>query len=114
MTSSDRASRWWGSIPYPGSDTVRVVKLNDAQAMADEYPSSFHAPDPIQLEEIDVGYSVVVSNNYDRFWVKITAVDGQRLTGTIDNELVGPHGKLGETIELQRRHVYRFRAPAVG
>ncbi len=83
------------------------MQLNDAQAMADEYPT-FHAPDPLQLEEIGVGHLVKVSNNYDRFWVLVTTVDGQKIAGTINNELVGQLGKFGDEIFFEKRHVYAF------
>ncbi len=84
------------------------MQLNDAQQMAEENPSTFEAPSSAQLEQIDVGYVVKVSNNYDRFWIRVTGVEGEKLTGKIENDLVGPVGKFGDEIAFERRHVYSF------
>lgn len=92
------------------ADTVARMDLNDAQKMADEY-STFHAPDPLQLQQIVAGYLVKVSNLSERFWVLVTSVDGQRIRGTIDNHLAPGGPTLGDAIELELRHVYEFKAP---
>ena len=81
------------------------MKLNDAQRMAREFPD-FEAPSHAELGSIKTGDAVKVSNNYDRFWVRVTGIDGQVLRGSIDNDLVGPVGHYGDLITFEKRHVY--------
>ncbi len=83
------------------------MNLNDAQKMGKEFPK-FEAPTREVLGSIKVGDCVQVSNNYDRFWVKLTTVEGETLIGTIDNKLVGPLGKYGDVLMFEKRHVYNL------
>lgn len=84
------------------------MKLIDAQEMARACPGKFEVPGHTDLETIDTGHLVKVSNSHERFWVLVTRADGQGITGTINNALVGPVGKFGDELTFERRHVYQI------
>ncbi len=81
------------------------MELIDAQQIAAEHPLTFEVPDDADLDAIAAGSSVKVCNGSDRFWVLVTSVDGDRIHGTIQND-IEPEGNVGEPISLERRHVY--------
>lgn len=83
--------------------------FEDAQALALAHPSTFEAPSPEVLAGLQVGHFVKVCVGRERFWVKLTALDGDRLTGHVDNDLVrtDQHGlRCGDVVQFERRHVY--------
>lgn len=75
-------------------------------------PDSFYLPSRTELSNIKVGNSVklwfdspISSGGGERLWAVITAIDGNRLTGTVDN---GPHQvplSFGDIINFRRHHI---------
>ena len=41
-----------------------------------------------ELDKLDIGYSVKISNGKERFWVEIKKIDKHFLLGKIDNKLL--------------------------
>ncbi len=89
--------------------TPLLDKLVDARRMARRHPGTFRLSDPVDLASLAPGDAVKVCRDEERFWVTLTAVDGERLTGTVANRLVMPsnaHLFLGLTVGVEKRHVY--------
>lgn len=83
--------------------------FTDAQEMAVKNPKTFEAPSAEELADITTGQSVKVCASPERFWVTVTKVDGESVSGVVDNHLVctGDHGlSLGDTVNFQKRHIY--------
>lgn len=81
----------------------------DAQEMAIKYPTTFQAPDSVDLENIHPGDYVKVCALRERFWVEVSKVDGDLIEGRVDNDLVcsDEHGLVcDQMIQFEKRHVY--------
>lgn len=75
----------------------------DAVEMNKKYPKTFGIPSTVLLK---AGQYVKISENHERFWVMVQAVNGDKITGIVDNQLVCKHSfKLGDVIEFEKRHV---------
>ena len=79
----------------------------DAQKMATEHPGTFAVPSPDALAALAPGDIVKVCAGDERFWVKLTTVDGDTLHGTVDSMTFRNHGLLlGDSVEFESRHIY--------
>jgi len=85
-----------------------TLEFVDAQEMARNHPNSFEVPDADELKGITTGAIVKVSCHDERFWVTVTSVEGDTITGTVDNDLVlDGHGlSYGDTITFDKTNVY--------
>ena len=82
----------------------------DAQEMARKHPDTFKAPTKKELKSIKVGDFVkVCANNEERFWVMVKSVEGNQITGTIDNQLICKgHGlKYQDQITFYKKNIYQ-------
>jgi hypothetical protein len=83
----------------------------DAQHMALIHPDTFDAPSKVALNRIKVGdYVKVCANNKERFWVQVTHIDGQNLTGVVNNDLVETkhHGlSCNDIVEFAKCNIYQ-------
>jgi len=83
------------------------IKYENAQALSKKHPETFYAPSQEELNAITSGKYVKVCAANERFWVKVTKVKGYRITGTIDNELIGSLPvNYGDSITFSRYNVY--------
>jgi len=86
--------------------------LLDAQAQALAHPDTFAAPSASALALLPrPGIDLVkVCDGMERFWVLVRSVDGDRVTGRVDNELVGgqAYANHGSVISFEKRHIYRL------
>jgi hypothetical protein len=81
----------------------------DAQEMGRLHPDTFDVPTPKELACIKKGTFVKVCCNDERFWVEVTKVDGEKLTGTVGNDLVDERNEdlyFGREIEIEKKNVY--------
>lgn len=80
--------------------------LVDAQEMSHSNPDTFEAPNEDELSAIRPGDHTKVCKGGERFWVFVTSVTPKRVIGRVANQLIFNDLKVGETIALERRHVY--------
>lgn len=91
----------------------------NAQELAVNFPDTFEAPSAEELAEIHRGQYVkvcvpcgsVVFTQFDseRFWVTVESVDGDTITGEVDNDLVftAQHGlQYGDMVQFKLENVY--------
>lgn len=86
-----------------------MANFIDAQRMAQEYPDSFQVPTFDELQAVAVGDNVKVCTGGERFWVKVTKVEGQVFAGTINSDLVCSHVhhlKFDDPVTVSAHHVY--------
>jgi len=81
----------------------------DAQDRHALNPDTFYAPSKKELDTIESGVNVKVCLDDERFWVEVSQVNGDEITGTVNNDLIhtASHGlKFGQEIKFEKRHVY--------
>lgn len=79
----------------------------DAQEQHRLFPDTFEVPPKDALDALKPRDLVKVCHNYERFWVKIVKVDGDEVTGTVDNNLWRPQPfNYGDEIHFEKRHIY--------
>ena len=79
----------------------------DAQEMAQLHPETFEAPSTEELNQIKEGAIVKICNGEERFWANVTKVDEEKVSASVDNDLLGDYGyNLGDVIEFEKRHIY--------
>lgn len=86
----------------------------DAQQMAVMHPDTFEAPTLDDLAALKVGDYAKVgakarSGITERFWCYVVEIDGEKVTGTVNNDLVlTSHHGLAEEDKLifEKRHIY--------
>lgn len=86
-----------------------MATFEDAQRMERLYPDTFAAPDQTELDSVVVGSSVKVCVERERFWVAVTAVEGDSVTGRVSNDLVrtAVHGlRDGDSVTFEKRHIF--------
>ncbi len=79
----------------------------DAQEMSKKYPETFAVPSNDDLCSLVPGdYVKVCALNKERFWVQLTTVAEDFLTGVVSNDLVEVPLKFGETVSFFKCNVY--------
>jgi len=84
------------------------VALTDSEAMHAAHPETWDHPDAAELAALGPGWAIKVLAGQERFWVRVTSRDGNRLRGLVDNALVDAAHigvDLGDEIECETRHV---------
>ncbi|MBK7362631.1 MAG: DUF2314 domain-containing protein [Micavibrio sp.] len=95
-----------------------VLFFEDAQNMKRLYPATFEAPSEKELNNLNikdfVKVCVRVPNREEgmpeseRFWVEITKIDGDTITGKVSNDLVYIKLKHQELISFHKNNVYSY------
>jgi hypothetical protein len=84
------------------------LDILDAQQMHKDHPTTFYIPSQEDLDKIRVGSVVKICVSNERFWTIVANVDGDKITATVDNDLVGTdeHGlKLEDIVEYEKKNV---------
>lgn len=90
------------------SKGVNEAGFIDAQQMHKDHPETFEVPSKEELDAIKPGDNVKVCvNDQERFWVLVTEVNGDKITGMVNNKLLGDYGfDYEDTIKVLKRNVY--------
>ena len=81
----------------------------DAQEMVKVHPETFYAPSKDELDDISIGDFVKVCDNDERFWVIVEEIDGDTITGVVDNDLIRDHSfSCGSKISFDKCNVYNI------
>ncbi|MCJ8601077.1 DUF2314 domain-containing protein [Klebsiella pneumoniae] len=81
----------------------------NAQEMAAKHPTTFYAPSSAALAKVIPGTFVKVCAGRERFWVLVRTVEGDNVTGEVNNDLqlTEEHGlKCGDQVAFQLCHIY--------
>jgi len=83
----------------------------DAQAQAEKSPDTFSV---YHLEDLRAfvgrGDFVKVCHSEERFWVKVTKVEKDVVTGLVSNDLIRAEFDCGQQIKFELRHVFDYIA----
>ncbi|QIH33474.1 hypothetical protein [Sphingobacterium sp. DR205] len=85
---------------------MKKIEFIDAQQMKQMHPDTFEVPDQNDLRELKVGDTVKVCAFKERFWAEITAIEGDKITATVENVLLTKFLKYKDWIEFETRHIY--------
>lgn len=88
---------------------MKKHRFVNAQRMGIKHPETFHVPTKDELNAIKVGSIVKVSTGNERFWTNVTEVKGQKITATVDNDLVMSANSdipYGTVINFKKEHIY--------
>ena len=92
--------------------------LLNGYEMSKEFPQSFRLPSTEQITRIAPGAFLKICANNERFWVRVSAVDGDNISAMIDNDLIHPINRVmwkrGDFISLHPRHVLDVQRPEIG
>ena len=81
----------------------------DAVEQHKKTPDTFWCPSEEELGKLERDDHVKVCHNNERFWVMLTAVDGDNLEGVVDNELVFEQPfEIGDLVTFEKRNVYDY------
>lgn len=83
----------------------------DAQKMQEQHPATFKAPSLNELKNIVVDNCVKVATERERFWITVTAIENDIITGTIENNLVHSDRHdfhYGDEIKVNMNNVYNI------
>ncbi len=83
-----------------------MVEFVNAKEMNEQNPDTFWYPSEQQLSSIGVGDDVKICDNVSRFWCSVIAVDGDKITATVDNDILSDELKFGDTVEFTCDEVY--------
>jgi hypothetical protein len=92
-----------------------MTEFVDAQQQARLYGRTFRALSQESLAALRPGAFVKVATGGERFWVRLTQVQGDTLRGVIDNVLQNTvrHGlHMGDEVAFETRHVYQVILPS--
>lgn len=88
---------------------IPFLSFVDAQQMHKDFAQTFQVPSEAELKPVAALDLVKVCCGGERFWVKISSVTGNTITGKVDNDLVRTptHGlRCGDEIEFKKCNVY--------
>ena len=81
--------------------------LVDAKVQAKKHPATFHYPKD-EIKDIRESDYVKICHNGERFWVMLTEVNGNKLVGFVNNDLVREHPfKCDDKVSFEKRHIYQ-------
>lgn len=91
------------------ADAETTTNFVNAQAKHREHPDTFEVPTAADLGAVRPGDYVKICDKDERFWVKVTVVEGSQFTGTVNNVLVFPHDfKDGDVLTFTQDCVYNI------
>jgi hypothetical protein len=80
----------------------------DAVQMNKKYPNTFQLPLRKDILKLEAGNYVKICHNEERFWVIVKEIDGDKIKGIVNNDLVCEQPfKCDDTIEFEKRHIYQ-------
>ena len=84
----------------------------DAQEQNKKHPDTFEIPSEKTLDSLGIDQWVKICDNKERFWVEVLEIDGDKITGRVDNDLVFEHDfKCDDKISFEKRHVMATYTP---
>lgn len=86
----------------------KTITFVDAQEMGRKHPDTFEVPTNEELDAIKKGDSVKICDEEagERFWVTVDEIDGNKITGFVNNQLVSSDLHYGDLISFETRHIY--------
>ena len=89
------------------SKTVLNCRFINAQIMHVLHPATFQVPSQFELDALKPHDHVKVNHGKERFWVLVTQINGERITGVVDNDLINRHPfECGDTIQFKKCNAY--------
>lgn len=95
---------------------MKKANFVDAQQMQIDNPKTFYAPLQPELDEIKINDFVKIGvanqgKRGERFWVLVTKIENQTITGIINNDLVLTHEhglKCDDVVTFEKKNIYNI------
>lgn len=84
------------------------IKFENAQELKKQYPDTFYAPEPEELQQLKPGDTVKVCACQERFWAEIVAIDDGMVTARVDNHLLMRQLRYNDLIAFHLDNVYNI------
>ena len=87
--------------------------LTDPQNFQREYPESVHAISPVYWNNIEVGHYAKIRSSNEYFWVEVTEVNNDEITGEVYYELGTNPYRIGDTLTFNKLFQFDIFVPIV-
>ena len=75
--------------------------------MEKNFPKTFELPTILELKKIEKGDSAKICLKRERFWTKVTKVDGDKIEATVDNDLFFvTELKYNDKVSFEKKNIY--------
>ncbi len=86
-------------------EPITDLDFVNAHEMNKKYPTTFFLPNENDMTRLTKGCNVKVSLG-ERFWVHVIKVEGDKITGIVNNALLCDYPVLGDVIQFDKCNVY--------
>ena len=76
--------------------------LTDPQQFQTEYPDTVKAIDPFYWDNVEVGHYVKIRSANEWFWVQVTEITDDEITGEVYYELGTNSYQIGDTLTFNK------------
>lgn len=90
-----------------------IDDLTDPQQFQTEYPETVHAISPCDWHKVEVGHYVRIRRECEYFWVQITEVTDDEVTGEVYYELGTNPFVEGDTLTFKKCFQFDIHDPRV-
>ncbi len=87
--------------------------LKDPQQFQTEYPDTVKAIDPFYWDNVEVGHYVKIRSANEWFWVQVTEITDDEITGEVYYELGTNSYQIGDTLTFNKSFQFDIHNPQV-
>ena len=82
----------------------------DVTQRMEQYSGVFDIPTKQNLDGLVAGDSVKISNGFERFFVRVTSIEGDTIHGRVENHLVGKYDyDYNDIVRFEKRNVFAIK-----
>jgi hypothetical protein len=87
----------------------------DVTQRTEQYSGVFDLPTRDDLDALAERDSVKISNGFERFFVRVSGIEGDTVYGRVENHLVGKYDyDYNDTVRFEKRNIFVIRKHAGG
>ena len=80
--------------------------LNNAAALAKQYPDTFHVPTDLEIDRIQEGDSIKVCSHGERFWCTVKFISENKFYCIVDSDTGNKTYRYMEPVIVERVNIY--------
>lgn len=93
--------------------TYNPNDLTNPQTFQAEYPESVHIINSVYWDNVEVGHYVKIRSSNEYFWVQVTEITGDNITGEVYYELGTNPYRIGDILTFNKRFMFDIYNPIV-
>ena len=87
--------------------------LTNPQTFQPQYPENVHVINPVYWDNVEVGQYVKIRSSNEYFWVEVTEINGDEITGEVYYKLgINPY-RIGDTLTFNKCFQFDIYDPRV-